>query len=946
VQHSVRLARICNNDTDLNSYIEISVTCNNRFDLYAKAAHIDLRRSDNPQLYIVFEALEDGFVGVKKTQGKSFLCSYSIKLIEDLFNNAVSDCNNGRDFAHLLTKLHPETVYPPICQRNPSRDWCLSKTNPFIDGVSSEHPAREDSFLELEGMTGINFLHTVNYEQSTNNKVVHFVGTETGLLTKLSIDEEFFYTIDLNHWKIHHYQIGADKFPQQFTSNETSTPLGFVVYNQAKYAVSSSDIIVATQSGVVHKIHMNSCSYYSSCNSCINIREPLDCVWCGDRCSMKSNCPEGQSYLSTCPPLIKSFSPNKGPVSGSTKIVIVGENFGSSQSPNRMLRVRVGDNDCNLDSKLATNDQIVCYAPAVAHKRNATITVDVRDEYGYINVNGTAHSAKDYVYDEVEVYGLTPASASITEATNLTVYGKNLDIGSNRTLSLANLNCPIIELSKSKIKCAFDPSQQDEMVAGEQNVTIEYSIDGHKQSLIPRLVDGMNLSAALALKLDFKRQYPPDSSTEMSNGDLISLNNIILFIIVLALVLLTIVFVTRYDKFSLLNLKLSRQKGSRAHNDDNINVSYRNPGSHKFTNLSPGTPRPGESLNGLVKLNETVMTSNYFGKPITLEQLEQDKPLIGNFVDNETLAILDQEKILIDRNRLTLGHVLGHGQFGRVYKGFLKVNNSGEHTAVAVKTVLMKPTWDDSVDKRAFLEEGLMMKDFEHENVLALIGVTFDSNGLPMVITPFMLYGDLRTYISDEASSPTVRELIEFGAQVAKGMAYLAGMKFVHRDLAARNCMLDENLTVKVADFGLSRDIYERDYYSSDNKKAKLPVKWMAIESLEKSVYSTKTDVWSYGVLLWELMTRGVLPYPDVDNFDLFSYLKEGRRMLRPRYCPVILYNIMLSCWKENPSQRPTFNELVESVSNVITELQDTKEDFEFSQQKVSRDETYCDVLR
>ncbi len=167
-------------------------------------------------------------------------------------------------------------------------------------------------------------------------------------------------------------------------------------------------------------------------------------------------------------------------------------------------------------------------------------------------------------------------------------------------------------------------------------------------------------------------------------------------------------------------------------------------------------------------------------------------------------------------------------------------------------------------------------------------------------------------------------------------MDYLSSQKFVHRDLAARNCMLDSDLCVKVADFGLSRDIYERDYYSSDNKKCKLPVKWMSPESLEKGTYNTKTDVWSYGVLVWELMTRGVTPYPDVDNWEILNFLKQGRRMPRPSYCPELLYSILLKCWSEDPKSRPNFTELCDEVQGVITKLEKCAKT-----QKVGLDVTY-----
>ncbi|RUS73067.1 hypothetical protein EGW08_019164, partial [Elysia chlorotica] len=226
------------------------------------------------------------------------------------------------------------------------------------------------------------------------------------------------------------------------------------------------------------------------------------------------------------------------------------------------------------------------------------------------------------------------------------------------------------------------------------------------------------------------------------------------------------------------------------------------------------------------------------------------------------------------------------------------------------------------IELQSFLQEALRMKDFNHPNVLALIGVCLNLDAMPLVVLPFMKHGDLLTYIRDEHNQPTIKDLIMFGIDIARGMDYLSSLKFVHRDLAARNCMLDEEFHVRVADFGLARDVYEKEYYSASNKKALLPVKWMAPECLEKGTYSAKSDVWSFGVVLWELMTRGLKPYPEVDNWDIARFLKAGRRMPHPNYCPDPLYEIMLECWQWLPAERPTFSQLVEEITNMVEQIE------------------------
>ncbi|XP_030633319.1 macrophage-stimulating protein receptor [Chanos chanos] len=284
--------------------------------------------------------------------------------------------------------------------------------------------------------------------------------------------------------------------------------------------------------------------------------------------------------------------------------------------------------------------------------------------------------------------------------------------------------------------------------------------------------------------------------------------------------------------------------------------------------------------------------------------------------------LLEEVKdVLIPASMLNVQHhqIIGKGHFGTVYHGYLTDHNNRE-IHCAVKS-LNRITDVEEVEQ--FLKEGILMKGFHHTNVLSLLGILLPHEGLPLVVLPYMKHGDLRHFIRCENRNPTVKDLIGFGLQVAKGMEYLAQKKFVHRDLAARNCMLDESYTVKVADFGMARDVFDKEYYSvQDHRKAKLPVKWMAIESLQTQKFTSKSDVWSFGVLMWEMLTRGASPYPEVDPYDITHYLLKGRRLPQPQYCPDLLYAIMLQCWDPDPERRPSFTTLVSEILAILSGLE------------------------
>ncbi|KAG9478187.1 hypothetical protein GDO78_013279 [Eleutherodactylus coqui] len=246
--------------------------------------------------------------------------------------------------------------------------------------------------------------------------------------------------------------------------------------------------------------------------------------------------------------------------------------------------------------------------------------------------------------------------------------------------------------------------------------------------------------------------------------------------------------------------------------------------------------------------------------------------------------------VMVDRHKLTLGKTLGEGEFGSVMEG--QLNQDDYILKVAVKT--MKIAICTRTEMEDFLSEAVCMKEFDHPNVMRLIGVCLqntENEGYPspVVILPFMKHGDLHSFLlysrlGDAPLYLPTQMLVKFMTDIASGMEYLSSKNFIHRDLAARNCMLNENMNVCVADFGLSKKIYNGDYYRQ-GRIAKMPVKWIAIESLADRVYTTKSDVWSFGVSMWEIATRGQTPYPGVENSEIYDYLRQGNRLKQPPDC-------------------------------------------------------------
>lgn len=658
----------------------------------------------------------------------------------------------------------------------------------------------------------------------------------------------------------------------------------------------------------------------------------------------------------------KGVFPSYGPVSGGTHLTLVGVNIGSNDTQSDQLHYKLygestdGRVDICDHVQVINSSHLICNTTKFSHANlpqlieNLAIEIDGKSYYA------ASTDASDNVAEQF-VYKRDPSEINLDPGSNLHFYfqgglardivfrGMNLDAAVDPRLEVhpfgqTTVQGPCVS-NRTTVSCKA-PSLLNNKIS-------QRSLEQPIQARMRLLIDGFTFEVQHKYLV-----YYPNATLNLANIDQVVLNpdgksRFILqgkHLLPLEKVNVTVKVddkICELIEITDTNIVCNAQVGIGLHK---VHVTIANkevkPRSYEGQTVVVGSA-PGMAWGAVVAIVISLLVLVIVASLLAFyyrrmrSKTIKDEPVVAYRPDNDGYLHPDNERLLttippdpeiiqqlsdwgllMDFSCIQVGALIGKGQFGCVYRSILKRDKMSEEEPVAVKTLQQQGYTTN--DANIFLKEALRMKDFNHPNVLGLIGVSFDNNNAtdPMIIVPYMANGDLLEYIRNQDNTPTVKDLITFGANIAQGMAYLASQKFVHRDLAARNCMVGEDMIVRVADFGLSRDVYETSYYSSDNAKTKLPVKWMAIESLSDGHYSHKSDVWSYGVVLWELMTRGCQPYPSVDNWNIHLWLKEGRRMLQPAFCPNALYRIMLQCWHEDPAQRPTFSELVKDVPNVI----------------------------
>uniref|UniRef100_A0AAR2JT25 non-specific protein-tyrosine kinase n=1 Tax=Pygocentrus nattereri TaxID=42514 RepID=A0AAR2JT25_PYGNA len=280
-------------------------------------------------------------------------------------------------------------------------------------------------------------------------------------------------------------------------------------------------------------------------------------------------------------------------------------------------------------------------------------------------------------------------------------------------------------------------------------------------------------------------------------------------------------------------------------------------------------------------------------------------------IDSDIYAEIPDEKpdasksdrYSLSQDDIVLGRILGEGFFGEVHEG------TGERVSVAVKTCK-----DCAADvKEKFMSEAVIMKKLDHPHIVRLIGII--EKDPVWIVMELYQHGELGHYLIENQHKLTNVTLILYSLQICKALAYLEGVNMVHRDIAVRNVLVAKPDCVKLGDFGLSRYIEEEEYYKAS--VSRLPIKWMAPESINFRRFTSASDVWMFAVCLWEIMSRGQQPFFWLENKDVINQLEQGMRLPKPELCPPTLYSLMTRCWTYDPSERPRFTTLVCNLSDV-----------------------------
>ncbi|XP_036333785.1 focal adhesion kinase 1 isoform X3 [Rhagoletis pomonella] len=369
------------------------------------------------------------------------------------------------------------------------------------------------------------------------------------------------------------------------------------------------------------------------------------------------------------------------------------------------------------------------------------------------------------------------------------------------------------------------------------------------------------------------------------------------------------------------------------HGSSYVSIWERNDGNSINNGLNAATAALKEKQNnGIVKTKNNSGDSTDGGA--TTQTCGKPKPTLTE--DYAEIGLIDEEgdystptarNYELERSQINLNEKIGVGQFGDVHIGtyFPKAKKNAKPNIlgniemkssviqVAVKTCKAS---DDPQKMEQFLEEAYIMQKFDHPHIIRLIGICSES---PIwIVMELARHGELRAYLKTNSKKLKRGTLLLYCYQLSTALSYLESKKFVHRDIAARNVLVSSPTCIKLADFGLSRWVSDQSYYHSS--MCILPIKWMAPESINFRRFTNASDVWMFGVCAWEILMLGVKPFQGIKNSDVITKLENGERLPLPKDCPPRLYSLMSQCWAHEPSKRPTFQRIKETLYEILVD--------------------------
>lgn len=377
---------------------------------------------------------------------------------------------------------------------------------------------------------------------------------------------------------------------------------------------------------------------------------------------------------------------------------------------------------------------------------------------------------------------------------------------------------------------------------------------------------------------------------------------------------------------------MKRMEMEESMSDSGSSQGLSQPSTHTTQYLRADTPNNAAPVTSSHQASAPILqlaTSTFHHTTAAPHEAKNTPSLRIEKNDLKSVTLLEAKvkvrDIAVSRDRVTLRDVLHEGTFGQIFHGsLLDEKDPSKEKQVFVKTVKDHAS---EVQVTMMLTESCKLRGLHHRNLLPISHVCTEDGEKPMVLLPFMAWGNLKLFLRQcklaEANNPqsiSQQDLVYMAIQIACGMSYLSRREVIHKDLAARNCVIDDNMQVKITDNALARDLFPMDYHClGDNENR--PVRWMALESLLHNDFSSLSDVWAFGVTLWELMTLGQTPYVDIDPFEMSAYLKDGYRIAQPINCPDELFAVMACCWALDPEERPKFQQLVQCLTEFHSAL-------------------------